>query len=235
MSIWLTRPEPDSRALAEALAHHGIGSIIAPVIRIEPKPVTLGEKPDALLVTSRHAAHALPEAWRDLPVFCVGVATADSVRQQGYTTLVEGSSDGLALLSPITAALRPGQRLLYLSGDEVRHDFAALLAAHGIAVERMVAYETVPCQSFPPALRLALANGEISGVAFFSPHSARLGCGLLKEEEFTDMPPRIDAFCLSLAVAQEAAELPWRSLQVSHSPTREAMVAMIAAARAVAS
>ena len=236
MTIWLTRPEADSIALAGALGAAGIDTLIAPVVRIAPRAVTLTEKPDAILLTSRHAAHALPAEWRDLPVFCVGMATADAARAHGYSAITHGTSDALHLLPHITAHMSAGQRLLYLSGEDTRHDISRLLAANDIAVTREVAYEAISETTFPPALREALANHSISGVVFFSPRSAMLACGLLKQEEFTASAPTLDAYCLSLPVAEAAGELPWRSLHVCHLPNREAMLAMVVAhAQAVAS
>lgn len=234
--LWLTRPADDSRALAEALAARGIASIIAPVIRIKPREVALPEKPDAILLTSRHAAHALPAEWRSLPVFCVGTATATAAQEQGYTAITHGESDGLHLLPRITEKLSPGSSLLYLSGEDTRHDISRLLAANDIAVTRLVAYEAVAETTFPSELRLALEQKEITGVVFFSPRSAMLASALMKNEEFNESAPSIDAYCLSLPVAEEAGALAWRSLQVSHIPTRSALLAMIEAhARPVAS
>lgn len=228
MKLWLTRPQEDSAALAAELATHGIASIIAPVVRIAPCPVSLDERPDALLLTSRHAAHALPEAWHGLPVFCVGAATAEAVQARGYTAVTHGDGDALHLLPRITETLREGSHLLYLSGADTRHDISRLLAANGIRVSREIAYEAVAETALTPELRLALASGEVDGAVFFSPRSAQLACGLLKEEEFTESPARMDAYCLSLAVAEQAGCLPWRQLKVSHRPSRAAMVAMIA-------
>lgn len=228
MSIWLTRPATDSAVLAEALAAQGIDSIIAPVVRIEPRAVSLPEKPNALLLTSRHAAHALPADWASLPVFCVGGATADEVRARGYEAITHGTSDALHLLPRITDALSSGQRLLYLSGEDTRHDITRLLDANGIAVTRLVAYKAIAETHMPTTLRTALEGKAVSGVALFSPRSATLACGLMKQEEFTESATELHAYCLSLAVAEAAGQLPWHSLQVAHTPTRDAMVAMIA-------
>lgn len=229
MTLWLTRPEADSEALAAELNALGIASIIAPVVRIETRDVLLAEKPDALLLTSRHAAHALRADWADVPVFCVGSATAQAARDMGYRAVTHGPGDALHLLPRITEALPPGSSLLYLSGEDTRHDISRLLGANQIDVTRVVAYEAVAETSFPTALRLALEANSINGVVCFSPRSAHLACTLMKEEEFTASAPAIDAFCLSLAVAEEAAMLSWRSLHVCHTPNRASMLAMIAA------
>ena len=87
--IWLTRPLADSESLAAELAEHDIASIVAPVMRIEPKSFTPpAETPTALLLTSRYAADALallPAAWHKLPLYCVGDATAACAKTYGFT------------------------------------------------------------------------------------------------------------------------------------------------------
>lgn len=236
MKLWLTRPLADSAEFAAQLAAEGIESIIAPVMRIESREIVLDQRPDGILITSRHAVHALPDDWRDLPVFCVGSASAEAVAARGYHSITQGDADGLHLLPRVTERMAAGSRMLYLSGEETRYDMASLLAANSIAVERVVAYDAIATTELAPQLRLALEAGEVNGAAFFSPRSARLACQLLKQEEFTASAPRMDAFCLSLQVAEAAAMLPWRSLQSCHRPTRDAMFALVSGyARSVAS
>ncbi len=235
--IWLTRPEADSHAIAEALAEHGILSIIDPVITIEPLPVpTLTTPPDALLLTSRHAAHALAPELAMLPVFCVGQATAAIARERGFSEVLTGIGDLMGLLPVVRDRLAPGSQLAYYSGEDIQFDPTSLLAMQGIHCTRHIVYRAAAQGSFTPGLRMHLSSGEIRGVVFFSARTARIACGLLKEEEFTQAAESIDAYCLSLAVSEAASMLPWRSVLVSPAPTRDAMVALVSQhARAIAS
>jgi uroporphyrinogen-III synthase len=223
MTIWLTRPQADSAALAALLHERGIPSIVAPVMRIARRHTPLPAKPEALIMTSRHAAHALPEEWRDLPLYCVGKATAEAARAYGYTHIVTGESDAMELLPQIAQ-----KRLVYFSGADTTVDIVSLLAARGAVVQRIVVYDAIPEKSFSTDLRGLLEARQISGVVFFSTRTATIACSLMKEEEFTESATDIDAYCLSLAVAEAAGVLPWRSLKVSHVPTRNALLAMIA-------
>lgn len=221
--IWLTRPLADSESLAEALKKRGIETIIAPVLRIQRKPAALPPKPEALVLTSRHAAHALPDEWRDLPIYCVGTATAEAVKAYGYANIIVGARDAMELLPHITE-----KKLVYFSGADTTVDIVALLGVRGAEVERIVVYEAVPEKIFPKLLREALEAREISGVVLFSARTAAVACSLMKHEEFTRDAARIDAYCLSLPVAEAAGVLPWRSLKVAHAPTRADLLAMIA-------
>lgn len=230
--LWLTRPEPDSSALAEEMAEIGVDSIVAPVMHIVPQAFTLpAEKPDALLLTSRHGAQALPAAWRDLPVFCVGKATAEEAAAMGYEAISHGERDALTLLSRITERMEAGQRLLYLSGTDTRHDIHRLLAANQIEVERIVAYDAEAVTALPAAFVEAASQGKVDGALFFSPRSAQLACTLLTNAGLETHAAQMDAYCFSLNVAEAAGALPWKRVYVSHTPSRAAILAMLQQAR----
>lgn len=220
--IWLNRPAADSAATAQALAAMGVETLIAPLTQIATRAVALEQPPEALLFTSRHAVPAVAPG--PMPVFCVGASTAEAARAAGFSNVITGDGDVLSLLPIIADHLRAGSRLTYLSGEDIQVDVTPLLAARGIAVERIVAYEAVAETVLPPAL--VAAWPAVTGVAFYSARSAAIACALLRDAGLpTD---RCDAFCMSLTVAQEAARLPWRSLQAAHVPTSHAMLAMMA-------
>lgn len=230
--LWLTRPAHDSAELAASLGAHGIAAHIAPVMHITPiaLSITLSTLPDALLMSSRHAAHALaqlpPEA-RALPVFCVGGATAAAAQAAGFTHTIAGESDMLALLPRLTAQLRPGSKVLYLAGEETRVDAVTLLNAQQIKTEKMITYkadaetvlDSITCES--------IKNGTLNGVVFFSPRSAQIANELVRAHGLSEYAPNISAYCLSLAVAEAAGALPWRHLRTCHSPTQAAMVDLL--------
>ena len=227
--IWLTRPQADSASIAAALTARGIASCIAPVMRIAPLPFEPpAAAPDALLLTSRHAVPALPRHWQHLPVFCVGTATAEAVRAQDFRNLHVGPGDLLQLLPLIVQTLTNGQSLLYLSGEDIQLDPAPLLAMQQIHCTRIAVYEAVAEAMLPSFLRMRLEAGDITGAAFFSARSARLACRLLVEEGLAAHAAQMDAYCLSLPVAEAAGALPWRRVHASHTPSREAMLEMIA-------
>jgi uroporphyrinogen-III synthase len=231
-SIWLTRPEADSRALAAELATHGIDSLIAPVMRIVPCTPTIDKttRPDALLISSRHATHALatlPNDWRTLPVFCIGAATAEAARSAGYAHTTHGENDMLALLPRLVEAFPPSASVLYLAGEDTRIDAVSLLNAQHIHAEKVVVYkadaETILVDSFCESIR----TGQVHGVSFFSPRSAQIAVQLLRTHGLAEQAQHIHAYCLSLAVAEAAGALPWKTLHACHLPTQAAMVDLI--------
>lgn len=234
--IWLTRPQADSEALATQLREAGIDTLIAPVLRIVPlNPPLPPEMPDALLLTSRNAAHMLagmPTAWRSLPAFCVGPATEAAAVQAGFSRVIAGASDVLALLPMLAAALNKGARMLYLAGETTRTDVAALLATQGIVTQTLFAYRAVAETTLPDTLPAAFHDGILTGVVFFSPRSAKVACELLTGHGLAAQAAQCEAYCLSLAVAEAAAALPWSALHACHLPTQDAMRDLIVSRRA---
>lgn len=237
--IWLTRPQEDSEHFAAELAYHQIASFIAPVMHVVSRPlVDLPNKPDAILLTSRHATHALsglPEDWHSLPIYCVGAATANYTKEYRFRNIIPGTSDIMALLPRLVSTMEPSQTLLYLSGDETRADIPSLLAAHSIHVNTINAYQAIAEKSLSDALVQAIQLGKINEVAFFSPRSAAIACQLIKEAGLEKFAPGITAYCLSLNVAQDAGALPWAKLHTCHTPTRRAMREMILSHRSKSS
>ncbi len=229
--IWLTRPKDDSVSVAAQLAEQDIQTIIAPVVHIVPLPLAqIPQTPEALLLTSRHAAHALaslPSAWRALPVYCVGSSTAMAASEHGCTQVIAGTSNILALLPRIADDLGEGGALLYLSGEDVSVDAAQLLGAQGVQVHTEIVYRAVAEATLDANLREALVAGRVTGVALFSPRSAEIVCEQLNIAKLAHVTQTLEAFCFSLNVATAAAKLPWKNIHACHLPTRDAMLELI--------
>ncbi len=229
--IWLTRPQEDSLALATLLKQHGIESIVAPLMQIEHcSPNTNEVTADALLLTSRHAAHALaqlPPHYKELPVFCVGSATAQAARAADFLAITEGESDVLALLPRMVESLPVDSQILYLAGEETRVDVATLLAAQQRYVTKVIAYKADAVTELSAPLREALAAQRVTGAVFFSPRSAALAAERLNEHGLAAMASNMEAYCLSLAVAETAGTLGWKRLHACAIPTQQAMVDLI--------
>lgn len=222
--IWITRPVADSEVFARQLALLGMPSLIAPVMRIKSCPFILPAKPDAIILTSRHAVHALPAEWRELPVYCVGAATAEAVGSMGYTHIVHGTRGAFELMDMISPEHK---RILYLSGDEVSLDIPALLNTRGFVAERTVVYQAEAETSLDVKVIASFRANAISAVAFFSPRSTEIAAELMAGEALLDHVPKADAYCLSLKVAEAAGQLPWRRIFTCPLPTSESMLELL--------
>jgi uroporphyrinogen-III synthase len=228
--IWLTRPQLDSETQANLLGLHGIPSIISPVMRIEPLHAFLAADVGSIkgiLITSRHAAHALSTLaeFIHLPIFCVGAATAQKARDAGFKSIFHGTSDVLELIPLILQTLPRGASLLYLAGEETRVDVGVLLKPHGVQLEKRVTYTAHAATELSDELLDALRANVVCGVSFLSVRSAEIAIGLLKKYGIT--PHAINAYCLSLPIAQAAAGLGWKSIHACAIPTLTAMHELI--------
>lgn len=125
LPLLLVRPEPGlsaSKARAEAL---GLDVIACPLFDVVPLPWDAPDPAgfDALLLTSANAVrHGGPglSAYRHLPVFAVGRATADAARSAGFKVVRTGETGVEDLLAAIPDNVR-----LFHPGGRHRHEHGA--------------------------------------------------------------------------------------------------------------
>ena len=118
--LLILRPEPGASETVTAARALGLDAYAFPLFAIEPVAWTVDRRTpyDAIFVTSANAIrHAGPglAGLRDHILLAVGPATADAARAAGFTDIVTGSSDGMAL-ADLAAALGH-EHLLHLAGD----------------------------------------------------------------------------------------------------------------------
>lgn len=237
--LLLTRPRPDSRALAMALEAHGIDSLIEPMLairlngsaRFDPAGV------QAILLTSANGARALAATGglvaRRLPVLAVGQATAEAARHGGFKKVESANGDVADLAAFAVARLRPeAGRLVHVAGRVSAGCLAGRLRAAGFEAARVPLYEAVPARALSPSARHALEGRTLAGVALFSPRTATLLAKLVRETGLASRVGTMTAFCLSDAVAAVAAALPWHQVAVADAPRQDALVARVTGALA---
>ena len=238
--LLLTRPRQDSFALAEELARQGVDSLIEPMmtIRIDEDARLDLAGAQAILLTSANGARALAAASPDeeaqrLPVLAVGCATAHAARDAGFhsVTAAEGDVDALAALA--TARLDPDSgRLVHVAGRVSTGDLAPRLRAAGFDAVRVALYDAVATNTFSAPARRALESRVLAGAAFYSPRTARHFAKLARESGLDSTARALTAFCLSQAVAEAAASLPWKRVSVAAAPRQDALVACVVSALA---
>ncbi len=232
MRMLVTRPEEDSAALAERLSGLGHGVMREPMLVIRRR---LGIALDltgvqAMLLTSANGPHALAEATerRDLPVFAVGNATAAAARQAGFADIECAEGDAADLAALVRVRLDPAcGTLLHAAGAVVKGTLKELLAEAGFEVRREVLYDARPAEALSPATAKALRAGKVDAVLFFSPRSARTFVSLLRKDGLEAACREAVAFCLSAAVADAAADVPWGDLRVADRPDQESLMQAI--------
>jgi len=233
MRLLITRPEEDAEPLATALAARGIASLIEPLLTVAdvegPAPDLAGVQ--ALLVTSANGVRAFARKSdaRDLPLFAVGDASAAAARQLGFTSVKSAAGDVATLARLVTAELNPRKgALLHVAGSKVAGDLAGELSRAGFTCRRQVLYEARPARSFGAATRAALDAGAVDGVLLFSPRTASTFARLITDAGIAGACRRLNAYCLSRAVADAVSGLAWRDVVVARAPTQESLLDAVA-------
>lgn len=230
--LLVTRPAADAAPLAARLEALGHRPILAPLMTIVPvaDPAIDLDGVQALLLTSANGVRALAAAMsrRDLPLYAVGGATAEAARDAGFA--VAGTAEGTAgtLARLVAARLRPGDgALLHAAGRHRAGGLDEPLIEAGFTLRRTVLYEAQAATQLPAAAAAALGGDGVDGVLLFSPRTAGLFARLVAAAGLEGRLGRVDAFCLSAAVASRLAMERWRNVFVAERPDGDALLALL--------
>ncbi|MFN6941440.1 MAG: uroporphyrinogen-III synthase, partial [Parvibaculum sp.] len=148
MHLLVTRPEPESEALAAGLRARGHEVTIAPLLSIRYLDgVSLPAREwQALLITSANGARALGRIadryLKQVPLLAVGEASAAAARAEGFSNVRAAEGDVHALEALAVRLLDPAKGpLFHAAGSVLAGDLKALLEARGFEVERLALYE----------------------------------------------------------------------------------------------
>jgi uroporphyrinogen-III synthase len=225
-AILITRPEPGAAETARALTALGWQPVFAPALSLTALPCESLPRCQALVLTSRAAARALPPA--ALPVIAVGEATAAEARARGFADVAAAAGDAAALAALIGATRRPEAGALCLAvGEGYALDLAAALRAKGFRVMRRVVYAARPSASLPGEAQQALRDGSIHAALFTSPRLARETIRLLRAAGLASAAQRIIALALSPRIAATLGALPWAEILTAARPDQAALLACL--------
>jgi uroporphyrinogen-III synthase len=235
-TIVVTRAKGDEVEITEGLqemGHHVIHEPLTEIfldhtLRGEMQRL-MGEDPDAIIVTSKHALQALSllTEIRDSFILCVGEATADMAYSQGFTRVEVTGQTVEELIDYIRNAYDETAHFLYISGTHIKSDLPSILENFGMECIRIVAYEAIATQAMSDTLLEQLKRGQVDAITFFSPRNAEIFCKLLKDEEAVECSLLLDAFCFSEEVASKTRVLAWQKIHVCSEPTLASMLAKI--------
>lgn len=231
----ITRPQEDAADIAVALARREITPVLAPMMAIAPADVDIEadvETAQALLFTSRNGVRAFCRLShrRDKPVYAVGDATAALARDNAFVSVesADGDTNDLARLA-IDKLLPGGGALFHAAGATVAGDLSGLLTKAGFHVVRRTLYSAEPVAELSADTRVALRNGDLDYVLFFSPRTARIFVDLISSAGLGASLSSLVAVCLSDAVASELDTGAWREIRVAERPATDALVATLEA------
>ena len=233
MRLLVTRPAVEAEATAEQLRALGHAPIVCPLLIVRQLTGVTVELDgvQALLFTSAAGARAFAaqRSERSIPVIAVGDATADVARALRFMRVRSAQGDGSALVEYVRETLDPARgALLHVSARDVT-DVSAGLAAAGFEYRRAILYEAAQATALPQQAASAVRGGAFDGVLFFSPRSANTFVRLLQGAGLAGRCRDAQAFCLSAAIAGEAAALPWATVRTAPSPNQAALLALLPA------
>jgi uroporphyrinogen-III synthase len=220
MRLLLTRPTAEASDLDDFARRAGHSVMLAPMLAIE---TVAGLRVDlngvqAVAVTSRNGVRALAGAAADrgVSLWCVGGGSAAEARGHGFANVTASDGGVERLADAMIAKLAPADgSVLHVCGDHVAGDLVSRLRAAGFSAERVVGYRSAAAEDLPPAAALALERNEIDAVVLMSTRTARTFVAIIERRGLVARLGRIDAVCISPAVAAAARALPWRSVHIA--------------------
>jgi uroporphyrinogen-III synthase len=225
MRLLVTRPSPDGERTAAALRARGHDVQTAPLMRVEPVAADLAGDWDAIAITSANALAGVPvAALRSLPLFAVGVRSAQAAREAGFADVISADGDARDLVRLI-ASRRPAN-LLYLAGEDRAADLVGELKARGIAAGLRVVYRAVTAP-FSSALIHAFRRGAFDGVLHFSRRSAENFVAGARAAGVTVGAFAARHYCLSAQVAEPLAAAGAAHIAVAARPEESALIELL--------
>lgn len=227
-AILVTRPQPGADETAARLTGMGYAPVLAPMLGITPRPLSVTLRPQAVLITSGNALASLPPSLHDVRLVAVGDATATRARAAGFTDVHSAGRDAAALADLVVRLCRPsGPPLLLASGEAQGQALATNLRARGFRVVRRVAYSARPIAALPEAARNALAAGTLRAALFFSPLTARVFMNVLQRDMPTATVAGMEALAISKATEVALRPLPWLRIRVAPLPTQDELLTLL--------
>ncbi|HSE75364.1 MAG TPA: uroporphyrinogen-III synthase, partial [Dongiaceae bacterium] len=235
MRILITRPIEDAKPLADALQERGVEVLIEPLLEITHLTDAAIELDgvQALLFTSANGVRAFAalSPRRDLKAFTVGDGSAEAARLAGFPEVESAKGDVEALAALVVDRLKAEDGMLFhAAGTVTAGDLKARLEGLGYRVRRAQLYEAKIATALSAETRANLTLGGIDAVLLFSPRTAAT-FGQLWQSAGAPSLARIQALCLSAAVAREIGNLGWAGIEIADRPDLPSMLALVDAAR----
>jgi uroporphyrinogen-III synthase len=221
MKLLIIRPEPGGTATAARATAAGVEPLLLPFFEARARTWAAAgpDSFDALLLTSANAVrYAGPQldAYRRLPVHCVGERTAEIAGEAQLNLASIGKSDAA---QAVAAALDAGhRRLLWLAGEDHR-PLASGIAVH---IETAICYASEPVEQ-PPHAKDMIAQADAIAL-----HSSRAAEAFAASVDRLGLPRSsfiIAAFSSAIA---DAAGKGWRAIAIAAEPNDKALLSALA-------
>lgn len=214
--LLVLRPQPGADETAKRAAAQGLAPLVIPMFEVRAMPWSTDPTTpyDAVFITSSNGLKFIDKNLiflKNLPILCVGEATAEAARRAGLSDVTAGT-DGAAALADLAAA-SGYHHLLWLAGEP-----HAPVSHPDLIFDVKIVYETieldidVQVQEVTQQPLIALAH---------SPRAARRFAGLVAERRHIDL----------VAISEKAAIAAgpgWASVDWPDAPSDPAMLEIAA-------
>ncbi|MEM6780574.1 MAG: uroporphyrinogen-III synthase [Pseudomonadota bacterium] len=227
--ILLTRPQEDSKVLAQQIMKLGAETVICPMMNIVPSAQNLPNLNayDALAFTSANGIRVFSKLsdQRNFDVYCVGPASADLAREKGFRSVHEASGSAKTLADLIVQE-KP-RRVLYGAPVDQAFDLASALQEKGIDCDEHTLYAAQARGQLPREIMKMINTGQIEYALFYSKRTARIFMDLAHEAGCTPALKSIKALCLSDSVIQSQDIDIWKRTRVSRKPDSASLLKLL--------
>lgn len=218
--------------------HNRLAILSDPMIVVHPinppPPLPVHSLSAHLVVTSPYgvSAAALAPFDKSTPAWAVGPSTAAALRALGLSNVQVGPADAQALAQRICSSCKPGDSVIYFSGEVTSFDLPAILQKNGIRCHKIITYRTTYLQQFSPKT-CAIMNKAISHkipawLVIFSQKGALAVKQALQAEPLQTLQPALYGAGLSAHVIAPLCDLEFAGLVVAPQPRLSTLASLIA-------
>jgi len=232
MRVLVTRTPEDGERVIALLAAQGHEGVSAPLLNIEYLAGEAVNTQDvqALLFTSTNGVRAFAKRSLDRSILalCVGDRTAAQAKAENFTAVLSAKGNVEDLATLVTATLKSTDGvLLHPAGTKVAGNLSLDLQAAGFTYRRTILYAAHKAKVLPEPISKTLQAGDLDGVLLYSPRTAQAFSKLVLNAHLGHTLSQVSAYCLSPAVADQIADLEWKSISVAAQPNQDALLALL--------
>lgn len=205
-------------------AFAGLGPEIVDLPILTPEPTFVAcpaaDGFDAIVLTSQIALDFMTptEAWRHLPVFAVGEATARAAQKAGFPRVHDGGGDAASLTQRLAAA--QFQRALYPSAAEAAVDVSAAFPGR---IVRVPVYRTTAREDVPADVADAIRGSRVVLAPIFSRRTGLAFSATAKRAGLKDAVIAVGISWAAITIDHPG----WSGAIVAERPTEAAIVSAL--------
>ncbi len=221
-AVLITRPQMQAQKTAQQVKEMGFEPVLCPLLEIETVEHDLPDTSyDALILTSANAAQCcdLNAFSKDIEIFTVGEQLSALLSDRGFKYIISAPT-ALDLADQILKS--PAAKILYLRGEDIRCDLAALLPQK--TIDERVVYKALQKTDLPADILQKLENGEIQYALFYSVRTAQTFVQAMQKAGAMSCVQGTKALCLSPSVLESVSVLPWKESCSAPRPTGRALL-----------